>query len=53
MTNYPDNCNGSGDDLPWNKPDDVPVCTICGKPMSDDDEFSDVCDECLEEDDDE
>jgi len=51
MSNYPDDCQGSGEHLPWNKPDDVPFCTICEKSISEDDEFSDICDECLEEDD--
>jgi len=49
MSNYPDNCNGSGDDLPWNKPDDVAVCGTCGKPMADDDTWADICDKCIKD----
>ena len=38
---------------PWNEPDDVAVCDICDTAISDDDEFNNVCDKCLEDNDDE
>jgi len=53
MTNYPDDCQGSGDHLPWNKPDDVDVCKFCDKAIPEDDEFSDMCNECVGGNDDE
>ena len=37
---------------PWNEPDDVAVCDICDTEISGDDEFNNVCDECMKENDD-
>jgi len=53
MSNYPDDCQGSGQHLPWNEPEDEPYCKVCDEPISDDDEYDDMCDKCVKEEDDE
>ena len=44
--NYPDDCQGRGQHLPWNEVD-VYVCEDCGETITEND--GGLCDECYEQ----